>query len=292
MVDVMKIFLLIMEAISFSKHLGVSCSRDRPLSMEPVSVKEEWPFSMLQYFRQISVFSKETLAREFSRVIWMQHFKIRDRILILKSRLLLTTRTTMEATEFGTMARLAVVNCVFEGKMANHGAAGAAIRDLNGGLLLRLTTLEMTMSQSLIIAPASHSDRGTEQPCSCLASCVLSFVTALKRGLYKTIMGQTCLLDLLVYLIYDYETGLFNFGHPDDVVHISEGLYYDSSNSFIRSIRLLATTTGPHPTGPIRSNKAPRRGCPREILIPGLVSLFCSTKSAIPHGRVCAGGCL
>jgi hypothetical protein len=69
-----------------------------------------------------------------------------------------------------------------------------------------------------------------------LASCVLSFATALKRRLYKTIMGQICLLALLVYLIYDYETGLFQFGHPDDVVHISEGLYYDSSNSFISSI--------------------------------------------------------
>jgi hypothetical protein len=69
-----------------------------------------------------------------------------------------------------------------------------------------------------------------------VASCVLSFVTALQRGLYKTIMGHICLLMLLVYLIYDYETGLFQFGHPDDVVRIPEGLYYDSSNSFISSI--------------------------------------------------------
>jgi hypothetical protein len=70
-----------------------------------------------------------------------------------------------------------------------------------------------------------------------VASAVLSLATAVKRRLYKTIVGQICLLALLVHLIYDYETGLFQFGHPDDVVtHINEGLYYDKSNSFIRSI--------------------------------------------------------
>jgi predicted alpha/beta-fold hydrolase len=69
-----------------------------------------------------------------------------------------------------------------------------------------------------------------------VASCVLSLWTAVKHKLYRTIMGHICLLVLMVYLIYDYETGQFQFGHPDDVVRISEGLYYDSSNSFTRSI--------------------------------------------------------
>jgi hypothetical protein len=69
-----------------------------------------------------------------------------------------------------------------------------------------------------------------------VASGVLSLVTALNRGLYRTIGGQVCLLALLVYLVYDYETGLFQFGHPDDVVKIQEGLYYDKSNSYTSNI--------------------------------------------------------
>jgi hypothetical protein len=69
-----------------------------------------------------------------------------------------------------------------------------------------------------------------------VASGVLSLTTAVKKRLYKTMVGQICILALLVYLVYDYETGLFQFGHPDDVVKIREGLYYDTSNSYVQTI--------------------------------------------------------
>jgi len=68
------------------------------------------------------------------------------------------------------------------------------------------------------------------------ASSVLSFAAAIKNSLYKTLMGQLCLFMLLGYLIYDCETGQFQFGHPDDIVKIAEGLYYDASSPFAEQI--------------------------------------------------------
>ena len=64
----------------------------------------------------------------------------------------------------------------------------------------------------------------------------LALRTCLRYELPTASIGSWLLVLVAIHLIWDRENGSLNFGNKQEQVLISEGLYYDTSNPFVRAV--------------------------------------------------------